>query len=91
MVGTTLPTTGGELATRGSRADSVTVETMKKQQGDNQRPGGSVSSALFAAGCCGISVIAVWAPATRAQLILSAVAILAVWFKPPKPPDEPDT
>jgi hypothetical protein len=54
---------------------------MKKLPGGNRCPGG-VSAALIAAGCC-VGVIAVWAPVARAQLIFSAVAILAVWFKRP--------
>jgi hypothetical protein len=52
---------------------------MKKLLGGNRCPS-SDSAAVFVAGCC-VGVIAVWAPVARAQLILSAIAILAVWFK----------
>jgi len=47
---------------------------------DNRRPGG-VPPALIVAGWLGLGVIAVWAPVARAQLIFSAVAIIAVWIR----------
>lgn len=52
----------------------------KKLLDDNRRPGG-VPLALIVAGWCALGVIAVWAPVARAQLIFSAVAIIAVWIK----------
>jgi hypothetical protein len=44
---------------------------------------GRVPSVLIVAGCCGLVVVAAWAPVARAQLVLSAVAIIAVWCRPP--------
>jgi hypothetical protein len=38
---------------------------------------------MIVAGCCGLVVVALLAPVARAQLILSAVAIIAVMFRPP--------
>jgi hypothetical protein len=58
----------------------------KKLFGGNRCPD-SVSAELIVAVCC-VGVIAMWAPVARAQLILSAVAVLAVWFKPPDKPDK---
>jgi hypothetical protein len=48
-----------------------------------KRRHGRVASVLIVAGCCGLVVVAAWAPVTRAQLVLSAVAIIVVWFRPP--------
>lgn len=52
--------------------------------GGKRRPG-RVPWVLIVAGCCGLVVVATWAPVARAQLVLSAVAIIvAVWFRPDK-------
>jgi hypothetical protein len=48
-----------------------------------ERPHGRVPPVLIVAGCCGLVVVALLAPVARAQLILSAVAIIAVMFRPP--------
>ena len=47
-----------------------------------KRHHGTVPSVLIVAACCGLVVVAALAPVARAQLILSAVAIIAVWFRP---------
>jgi hypothetical protein len=54
----------------------------KKLRGGKRRHS-RVPSILILAGCCGMVVVAFWAPVARAQLILSAGAIIAVWFRPP--------
>jgi hypothetical protein len=54
----------------------------EKLSGGKRRPG-RVPSVLILAGCCGLVVVATWVPVARAQLVLSAVAIIAVWFRPP--------
>jgi hypothetical protein len=83
----------GQSPARAERADSATVETRKaiakltteagmtNKLPDGNRGPGSVPPALIVAGWCAMGVIAVWAPVARAQLIFSAVAILAVWIK----------
>jgi hypothetical protein len=43
---------------------------------------GRVPSALILACCVGLVVVTIWAPVARAQLILSAVAIIAIWLRP---------
>jgi hypothetical protein len=43
---------------------------------------GKVPSALILACCGGLVVVTIWAPVARAQLILSAVAIIAIWLRP---------
>ena len=43
---------------------------------------GRVPSALILAGCGSLVVVSIWAPVARAQLILSAVAIIAIWLRP---------
>lgn len=59
---------------------------MAKKPLHSERRVRSFTLALVAAGCCGLVVIALFAPIARAQLILSAlpgmVAIAAVWFRP---------
>ena len=61
---------------------------MKKRSSSRRRPG-PFASALIAAVCCGVVVIALWAPVARAQLILSElpvlVAIATAWFRPQRP------
>lgn len=57
---------------------------MTQEPPGGKRRHGRVSSLLIAAGCSGMIVLAAWAPVARAQLILSAIAIAAVWFKPPE-------
>jgi hypothetical protein len=56
---------------------------MSKELAGGKRRLGGVSSVMIVAGCCGLVVVAVLAPVARAQLILSAVAIIAVMFRPP--------
>jgi hypothetical protein len=43
---------------------------------------GRVTSALVLACCAGLVVVAIWAPVARAQLVLSAVAVVAIWLRP---------
>jgi hypothetical protein len=64
----------------GNRDTHTEAGMTKKLLDDDRRPGG-VPPALIVAGWCGLGVIAVWAPVARAQLIFSAVAIIAVWIK----------
>jgi hypothetical protein len=56
---------------------------MTKRLSGGKRRYGRLPSVLIVAGCCGLVVVAAWAPVARAQLVLSAVAIIAVWFRPP--------
>jgi len=56
---------------------------MAKELPAGKRRHGGVPSVMIVAGCCGLVVVAVLAPAARAQLILSAVAIIAVVVRPP--------
>lgn len=53
----------------------------KKLPGGGQLRG-RVSSALALACCGGLVIVSIWAPVARAQLILSAVAIIAIWLRP---------
>lgn len=56
---------------------------MTKNLPRGKRRHGRVASVLIVAGGCGLVVVALSAPVARAQLILSAVAVIAVWFSPP--------
>jgi hypothetical protein len=56
---------------------------MARELPGGKRRHGGVPSVMIVAGCCGLVVVAVLAPVARAQLILSAVAIIAVMFRPP--------
>jgi Flp pilus assembly protein TadB len=65
-------------ANRANRARRTT----KKLRGGKQ-PRERIPPVLILAGCCGMVVVAVWAPVARAQLILSAVALIAVCVRTP--------
>jgi hypothetical protein len=54
---------------------------VKKLSGGGQLRG-LVTSALPLACCVGLVVVAIWAPVARAQLILSAVAVVAIRLRP---------
>lgn len=56
---------------------------MKKRPRSGRLRHGTTSSLPLLAGCCGMVVAAIWAPVARARLLLSAAAIIAVWFRPP--------
>jgi hypothetical protein len=56
---------------------------MTKDLPRGKRGHGRVPSVLIVAGGCGLVVVALSAPVARAQLILSAIAVIAVWFSPP--------
>jgi hypothetical protein len=77
-VNSTRLTSPGPTAGAKSRAGRMANEL----PGGKRRHGG-VPSVLVVAGCCALVVVAVLAPVARAQLILSAVAIIAVMFRPP--------
>ena len=63
------------------RAANRAGRLTKKLPGGGQ-PRGRVPAALMLACCGGLVVVSVWAPVARAQLILSAVAIIAIWLRP---------
>jgi hypothetical protein len=67
--------------------DPAEAATRKARKMTDKRPEGTTLhsriSVVIVACCCGILVIAAWAPVARAQLILSALAVIAVWFRPP--------
>ena len=62
-------------------AAGVAGKPPKKLTGGEQLRG-KVPSALVLACCGGLVVVTIWAPVARAQLILSAVAIIAIWLRP---------
>jgi hypothetical protein len=64
-----------------ARAANRAGSPAKKLPGGGQLRGG-VTSALVVACCGGLVVVTIWAPVARAQLILSAVAIIAIWLRP---------
>lgn len=55
---------------------------LTKRLRDGGRLRGRGPSALTLACCAGVVVVSVWAPVNRAQLILSAVAVIAIWLRP---------
>lgn len=55
---------------------------LTKKLPDGGQPRGRVPSVLILACCGGLVVVSIWAPVPRAQLILSAVAIIAIWVRP---------
>jgi hypothetical protein len=64
-----------------ARAANRAGRPAKKLPGGGQLRG-RVTSALVVACCGGLVVVTIWAPVARAQLILSAVAIIAIWLRP---------
>jgi hypothetical protein len=64
-----------------ARAANRAGSPAKKLPGGGQLRG-RVTSALVVACCGGLVVVTIWAPVARAQLILSAVAIIAIWLRP---------
>jgi hypothetical protein len=62
-------------------AANRTSRLAKKLPGGGQ-PRGRVPPALILACCGALVVVSIWAPVARAQLILSAVAIIAIWLRP---------
>jgi hypothetical protein len=76
-VNSTKETSPGPAAGAASRASRL---ARKLPGGEQLR--GRVPSALILACFGGLVVVSVWAPVARAQLILSAVAIIAIWLRP---------
>jgi hypothetical protein len=64
-----------------ARAANRAGSPAKKLPGGGQLRG-RVTSALVLACCAGQVVVAIWAPVARAQLVLSAVAVVAIWLRP---------
>jgi hypothetical protein len=64
-----------------ARAANRAARLAKKLPGGGQLRG-RVTAALILACCGGLVVVSIWAPVARAQLILSAVAIVAIWLRP---------
>jgi hypothetical protein len=56
---------------------------MAKEPLDDKQRHSRTDTILILAGCCGMVVVTIWAPVARAQLILSAAAIVAVLFRRP--------
>lgn len=65
------------MARATNKAKRVTKKPARVDRGGGRGP-----SLLILACCGGIVVVAMWAPVTRAQLILSAVAVIAIWLRP---------